>query len=289
MTVAPPDGSRDRRIEDPTNLRVIHPAARALLPPTLSLGISANVVSCAGLVLGIGAAACYYHWTNPAAVLLGFALSVGWLIADGLDGMVARATHTASALGRFLDGSVDHVVFIMIYVAMATEIGTGEGWALALTAGAAHIAQSSLYEGERARFHRRARGVALADAPAATGNALVRAYDWLAGMPDRLGLRFERALADAADPVALGRAYAGRAVPAMRVQALLSANVRVVLIALACLAGNPRIFWWAEIVPLSAAALIGLFWHRRIERALVASLQTRGTNVAAFMRTREHS
>ena len=170
MTVPLPDGSRDRRIEDPTNLWLIHPAARALLRPTIAAGIPANAVSMAGLALGVGAALCYARWNSPAFVLLGLALSVGWLIADGLDGMVARATGTASAVGRFLDGVVDHGVFILIYVAMALSIGTAEGWTLAVLAGAAHIAQSSLYEGERARFHRRVRGLAapIPAAPAAT-------------------------------------------------------------------------------------------------------------------------
>ncbi|WP_174290831.1 CDP-alcohol phosphatidyltransferase family protein [Sphingomonas bacterium] len=273
MTAPPPDGSRDRRIEDPTNLWLIHPAARALLAPAVAAGISANAVSLAGLALGIGAALCYAHWTSAVEVLLGFALSVAWLIADGLDGMVARATGTASPLGRFLDGLCDHGVFILIYVAMALSIGTGEGWMLAVLAGAAHIGQSSLYEGERARFHRRVRGVAAPTPvyPSADAPLLMRGYDRLAGAPDRLGLPFERLLARQPRPLVLATRYARRAVPAMRVQSLLSANVRVALIAIACLAGNPRIFWWAEIVALSAVTAVGLALHRRVEHGLVSS------------------
>lgn len=273
MTVPLPDGSRDRRIEDPSNRWLIHPAARALLPYAIAAGIPANAVSAAGLVFGIGAALCFAHWTSMTAVLLGLLLSVGWLIADGLDGMVARATGTASPLGRLLDGVVDHGVFILIYVAMALSIGTGEGWALAVTAGAAHIAQSSLFEGERARFHRRVRGIAMPRpvAPSAGTPLLVRSYDRLAGLPDRLGLTFERLLARQERPAALAARYAERALPAMRLQSLLSANVRVWLIAIACLAGNPRIFWWAEIVVLSLIGIIGLALHRRAEQDLVAA------------------
>jgi hypothetical protein len=291
MTVPLPDGSRDRRIEDPTNLWLIHPAARALLPSALVAGVSANAVSLTGLAIGVGAALCYAHWTSATAVLLGLALSVGWLIADGLDGMVARATGTASPLGRFLDGLCDHGVFILIYVAMALAIGTGEGWALAVTAGAAHIVQSSLYEGERARFHRRARGVAapLPAVPPADAPALVRGYDRLAGIPDRLGLPFERLLARQDHPAPLAARYVEAAVPAMRLQSLLSANVRVWLIALACWAGNPRLFWWAEIVVLSAVAAIGLLLHRRVERGLVTLSPIRGgDNFAPALTTRDH-
>ena len=271
MTIPLPDGSRDRRIEDPTNLWLIHPAARALLPSTIAAGVSANAVSLTGLALGVSAALCYARWTSPALVVLGLALSVGWLIADGLDGMVARATGTASPLGRFLDGICDHGVFILIYVAMALSIGTGEGWTLAVLAGAAHIAQASLYEGERARFHRRVRGVAVPvpTLPPADAPLLVRGYDRLAGVPDRLGLPFERLLARQDNHAVLAARYARCAVPAMRVQSLLSANVRVWLIAIACLLGNPRIFWWAEITVLSLVTALGLMLHRRVERGLV--------------------
>ena len=98
MTVPPPDGSRDRRIEDPSNLWLIHPAGRALLPYALASRISANTVSVCGLLLGAAAAACYAQWDHWAFAFVGLLFSMGWLIADGLDGMVARATGTASAV-----------------------------------------------------------------------------------------------------------------------------------------------------------------------------------------------
>jgi CDP-diacylglycerol--serine O-phosphatidyltransferase len=247
MTPPPPDGSRDRRIEDPTNLWVIHPAARRLLPVALAWRVSAN----------------------PIAALLGVLLSIGWLIADGLDGMVARATGTTSAFGRLLDGVCDHGVFVLIYVTIATQIGTGEGWALAVTAGAAHVAQSSLYEAERARFHRRVRGDSGDVRPARAGGLVERLYDSISHGIDRLADPFDRLLRASNDPVRLGAAYGDRAAPAMKMMAVQSANVRVFAIFLACLAGNPRLFWWFEIVPLTALLAISLFWHRRVEGSFV--------------------
>lgn len=270
MKAAPPDGSRDRRIEDPTNLWLIHPVSRLLLPLALRAGVSANAVSCVGLLLGIGAAFFYAHWTNPAAVVAGLVLSIGWLIADGLDGMVARATRTASAVGRLLDGVVDHGVFILIYVVMATTIGTVEGWALALTAGAAHIGQASLFEGERARFHRRAKGDWGTAPPARTGGLLEKLYDDISRGVDRAAGPFDRALKDSRDPQGFGRDYAARAALPMKVMAFESANMRVLAIFLACMAGNPRLFWWFEIVPLTLLIIVTLVWHRRVEAALVA-------------------
>ena len=80
------------------------------MPLALARGISANAVSVAGLGLGGLAALAYAQWNSWALALVGLVLSVGWLIADGLDGMVARATKTASPLGRMLDGLCDQPV-----------------------------------------------------------------------------------------------------------------------------------------------------------------------------------
>jgi len=269
MKLAPPDGSRDRRIEDPTNLWLIHPASRALLPLALRAGVSANAVSCVGLVLGVAAAIAYSQWTNPFAALIGLSLSIGWLIADGLDGMVARATRTASAFGRLLDGLVDHGVFILIYVVLAGSIGTFEGWVLAIVAGAAHVGQASLFEGERARFHRRAKGDWGDTPPERTGGMLEKLYDDISHSVDRAARGFDRALRDSRDPLRFGQDYAARAAAPMRAMAFESANMRVLAIFLACLAGNPRLFWWFEIVPLTLLIIATLIWHRRVEAALM--------------------
>lgn len=269
MTVAPPDGSRDRRIEDPSNLYLIHPTGRRLLPIALRMGVSANAVSVAGLITGAGAALCYARFGDWRFALLGLLLSVGWLIADGLDGMVARATKTASPLGRVLDGLCDHGVFLLIYLALAIAVGTPEGWLLAFAAGAAHAFQSNYYEGERTRFHRRARGVAVTDVQRSSSNPFVRFYDSVAGLPEQMADAFERCLAASPNTEALGTRYAAAAVAPMRLLSLETANMRVLAIFVACLAGDPRLFWWFEIGPLTLVALTGFFWHRRVERSLL--------------------
>ena len=259
------DQSRDPRIEDPTNLLVVHRTARALLPRALRAGISANSVSLTGLGVGTLAALCYYEWRDWRLATLGFLLCIGWLIADGLDGMVARATRTASAFGRFLDGLCDHGVFALLYFALAFSLGIGDTLILGFAAAAAHAVQSSLYEGERTRYHRRLRGETKPP-PLPPINPLVRLYDRLANSLDRAGEPFERKLAESPDKAGLIQNYRGLAAPPMKLQSLLSANVRVIALYAACLAGDPRLFWWFEIIPLSGVALAGILWHRRAER-----------------------
>jgi hypothetical protein len=264
----PPDGSRDLRVEDPTNLWVVHLAGRMLLPLALRARISANMVSVAGLAVGTGAALAYFGWRDPALATLGFLLSVAWLVFDGLDGMVARATGTASALGRFLDGLCDHGVFLILYLAIGASIDTPQAWIAGTVAGLVHGVQSNLFESERARYHRRVRGDPGSGAPPPSANAATRFYDRLAGSLDRLAGRFDRALAAAPDRRAFAAAYGERAAPALKLMNLLTANARIVALYAACLAGDPMLFWWWELGPLTLVTAAGIIWHRRIEARL---------------------
>jgi CDP-diacylglycerol--serine O-phosphatidyltransferase len=269
MTALGPDRSRDRRIEDPSNLWIIHAAAGRLLPWFVARGISANSVSVGGFFIGAAAALAYSQWRVWPFALLGLLLSVGWLIADGLDGMIARATKSASALGRFLDGLCDHGVFALIYISLALSIGTPQAWILGLAAALLHGLQSDLYESERARFHRRIAGNG---SPSATlgSNLLVRLYDRLGGTVDRVAGRFDDLLRHDANPAQLGADYGALASNPLRLMSLLSANVRVFAVFIACMAGNPALFWWFELIPLTLILILGLSWHRSVEFHLIA-------------------
>lgn len=266
----PPDGSRDLRVEDPTNLWVVHLAGRMLLPLALKARVSANMVSVAGLGIGTGAALAYLGWRDPAIATLGFLLTIAWLVFDGLDGMVARATRTASALGRFMDGLCDHGVFLILYLALGASIDTPEAWITGTIAGFVHGLQANLFESERARYHRRVRGDPGSEAPPPSPNAAMRAYDRLAGSLDRLAGRFDRTLAAAPDRCALASTYGDRAAPALKLLNLLNANARIVALYAACLAGDPMLFWWWTLGPLTLVTAAGLVWHRRIEAGLAA-------------------
>lgn len=263
-----PDGSRDPRVGDPTNLWIVHLAGRLLLPLALRLSVSAKALSCAGLAFGAAAALSFYRWADWRFAAAGLLLCVAWLIADGMDGMVARARGTASDFGRFLDGVCDHLVFLLLYVSLALSVGTAQAWILAVAAGSAHAVQSTLYEGERGRYHRRIRGDP--GTPARRGrNLLVRSYDAVANTLDRSAASFDLCLKDRGDPMKLAHVYGERAAPALKLMALLSNNMRVMFIYLACVAGSPLIFWWLELAVLSGVAKVGIRWHRVVERQLV--------------------
>lgn len=268
MNGNPATSSRDPAIEDVTNLWLVHPLAHTGLRTAIARGISANMVSVAGLLLGVAAAAAYLHWREPMFALAGLALSIGWLVADGLDGMIARATGTSSAAGRVLDGLCDHGVFMCLYLALGWPAGLAENWAPMLAAAFCHAVQSSLYEAERARYHRRIRGDGRVPHPAQS-SAPVRLYNTVFHILDRIAEPFDARLLATAGGPALAARYRHTARKPMKYMTLLSANTRVWVIFIACMAGNPAWFWWFEIGPLSAWALFTIIWHRRVEYRLI--------------------
>ena len=83
-----------------------------------------------------------------------------------------------------------------------------------------------------------------------------------------MAARFDHALGQHQAPSELAATYATLAVRPMRLMSLLSANVRVYAIFLACLFGNPRLFWWFELIPLNIILILGLFQHRTVENRL---------------------
>jgi CDP-diacylglycerol---serine O-phosphatidyltransferase len=262
------EATRDPRIEDPTNRWIVHPAGRFLLPFFVALGISANAVSVGGFLIGSLAALAFARWTDWPFVWAGLLLATAWLIADGLDGMIARATGTAGPVGRLLDGLCDHGTFMLIYALLAASLGTPGAWVLAGSAAVVHAIQSNFYEGERARFHRRRDGSFFAVTPEAS-NVLLRTYDRLAAIIDRSSNALADALVHAPDPAGFAKAYSEKAKQPLRLMSLLSANVRVWTIFLACLLKAPSLFWWVELVPLSVIMVAGILWRQLVDARFI--------------------
>ena len=88
-------------------------------------------------------------------------------------------------------------------------------------------------------------------------------------------------------PVQFGAAYGAAAAKPLRLMSLLSANVRVYAIFLACMARDPRLFWWIEILPMTAILIIGLTWHRAVESGLIRN--TGATTASIPSSTSTHS
>jgi phosphatidylglycerophosphate synthase len=106
MATPPMFDARLRRWADPA----LHVTARAMV----RAGISANVLTGLGLLVGLGAAALIVQQHYVAALLL-IALNRG---LDGLDGAVARATQP-SDVGGYFDSLADYIFYVAVPVAFA--------------------------------------------------------------------------------------------------------------------------------------------------------------------------
>ena len=95
--------------------RLIRPAVQALARPLLRWGISANSITWAGFALGVLAAACI----AAQAWMVGLVLLLCSRLCDALDGAVARASHSNSAVGGFLDIALDFVFYALMVLAFA--------------------------------------------------------------------------------------------------------------------------------------------------------------------------
>lgn len=103
----------DTRLDRALHRRLSRPVTRA----AIALGITPNQLSVASLLVGLGAAWCFWVGT-PAAAVVGLLVYVAAVVLDHADGEVARLTLAESRLGEWLDILVDTVVHATMVVAM---------------------------------------------------------------------------------------------------------------------------------------------------------------------------
>lgn len=111
---------------------------RVLAPVAVRLpgAVGPGAVTAVALAAGLGAAGAAWAGAAWAALAL-------WLLnrfLDGLDGVLARARGSASALGGYLDMMLDVVVYTAIPLGIAAHLDSRAGWvAAAVLLGAFYV------------------------------------------------------------------------------------------------------------------------------------------------------
>lgn len=269
----PSQSARPREIELPSNLYIYHRLSDWLLPRAVAWRVPANLISLCGLACGVAAALFYLGWADWRMAVAGWLMMMTWHVLDGLDGSVARATGTASAFGRFIDGFSDYGVFVLVYLALLATLPASL-MLLPVAAGAAHAAQAALYEAVRGTYVRRMAGRFEANARDDRGNPLEALYNRAEALLGNHSTALDHRLA-ALPPAARAELLARwqqAAVPCLRLLGLLASNGRTQLILVACLVGDPALFFWVELIPMSLIAITGAWWWRRIEARMARDL-----------------
>ncbi|MFZ5610080.1 MAG: CDP-alcohol phosphatidyltransferase family protein [Pseudomonadota bacterium] len=254
-----------------SNRALIHPLSARVVTLALRMGLSPNQLSLLGLTCGLVAALAYYRLPEPAYVMAGLGLMLGWHVLDGADGRLARLTGSASPLGRLIDGLCDHVVFLGVYVALAFSLvaaGWGfEVWPLALGAGLSHLLQAASYEERRQKYQRRVKGQARLNM-AQTGMAarsiaaqLARLYDLgqrvaAGGNPGFDALLASLAAGKTMQSHALRESLLRKYALIVRLWSALNSNNRSFAIALFAVIARPDLYFWYELIVLNVLFLM---------------------------------
>lgn len=276
MTINSEEIKRTGEIEEFTNVHIIHPLSTWLVPKFIELKITPNMVSSFGMVCGILAGVCYYHYQNPLFAALGFALMFMWHVFDGADGQLARATQNFSEIGKVIDGVCDYVTFISVYVGLALALSTLYGsqiWYLVIVAGLCHAVQSGAYELQRSEYDYWGKGKENANLPSINkmikegqnksligqiANQLHIGYIRMQYLFSGVDLQFRHSLKEVLTlaPEKEGKIrelYRELYAPAVNSWSLQCANYRTFAIFIASISGEPIYYFWFEVIILNIA------------------------------------
>jgi phosphatidylglycerophosphate synthase len=114
----------DTRLDTLFHRRLSRPLTRL----ALALGLSANQVSLASLLVGLLSVWSFWHATRLSA-LVGLLLYAVAVVLDHSDGEVARLTHSESRLGEWLDVTSDTVIHALLVLAMGVTAQARAGHA----------------------------------------------------------------------------------------------------------------------------------------------------------------
>jgi phosphatidylglycerophosphate synthase len=266
---------RPAELEDWLNARLYHPLSGRLARALVPTRITPDMVSAAGALAIMLAAAAYCQLAWPWGVALGLMLHMGWHVLDGADGDLARLTGRSSPHGELVDGICDYLGHIVLYVTMgaiaSAQIG-GWGWALMWAAGASRVAQQAHYEGARRQYQLAVYGTPwMASSASETGNGqtgrrhpFVAYYLWLTGWIVPHGATLLDAVRDPLRREPLREAMRGRAGEWLGPISPLSSNYRTLAIGAAMLAGRPQWYFLFEVLVLGAVLLASLARVRRV-------------------------
>lgn len=255
------------------------------------LGVTPNAVTVASIFLGIGAGILFYYpalWPNVAGMLL-----LVWANSfDSADGQLARLTGNYSPLGRILDGLSGDLWFATIYVAVCLRENAFSPlfgshpwliWLLAVAAGACHAKQAAVADYYR-QFHlyfvKGERGSELDSAAALA--ARLRDMPWRGHIWRKLCLflyknytdnqevltpamqKLRRAMADRWPdghlPDSFRADFRAASRPLMKYTNFLTFNWRSIILFASLFAGQPWIYFVAELT-LFNAVMIYLMWR----------------------------
>jgi phosphatidylglycerophosphate synthase len=267
-------------VEEWADLHFFRPLGIRLVARLAPLGVSADQVTVAALLVGLLAGHLFLY-RSPVLNGLGLLLFLVSDILDSADGQLARLRGGSTRFGRILDGISDNLRFVNLYVHLIARLllshamAPAAAVALAVAAGYSHSVQAAVADflrqvylfvaGEGGELdlvedlgtERPLSRLARLELAVYTGY-VARQAAWC---PGSAGL--VRALRKHAAPPGLAREWKERQAGPLARCALIAQNVRFLLLAVTALPGWPAGFFWLTLGPLNLALAWVLISHER--------------------------
>ena len=252
------------------------------------LNISPNLVTLAGIIIGVAAGICFYY-PNLKINIIGMLLLVWANSYDSADGQLARMTGKQSSIGRMLDGFCGVIWFVVIYLAIGFRLFPLWGfwiWVLAITTGFFHGKQAALadyYRNIHLFFLKGKAGSELTDS--ASLNDYYMKKTWKHDFIDKLFyayyinytknqesptpnfqqlIRLIREKYPENVPDQFREAFREKSLPLMKYTNMLSFNTRVIALFVALLINLPWLYFVFELTVLNIMLLYMKTKHEKI-------------------------
>ncbi len=143
-------------VEEIIDLYFYRPLAFAFVKAIYKTNITPNQLTVLSMAVGVMGGICY-GLGNPQAVAVGALLYGLSIVLDCSDGQLARLKKNGTRLGRILDGLIDYVVSLAMYIGIGIGLAPESQdawiwWLLLLSAGLSNLFHSAVLDYYRNRF-----------------------------------------------------------------------------------------------------------------------------------------
>jgi len=254
-------------VEEWADLFIFRPMAFLLVKAIFRTNLTPNQLSVFSMMLGVTGGV-LFAMGGPAKVGVGAALLFVSIVVDCADGQLARLKKNGTRLGRLVDGAIDYVVGVAVYIGLGlgfagVSLSPLRWWLFIAAAAASNILHSIVFDYYRNRYLAYVHGVS--SALAEDVREFRDEYESLAGKPGQaLRRRFIRLylgyiafqLKISRDPMNLGpvepEAFRRANKFAMRLWTFLGSSTQGTLLITAIVLRRLDLYFWMMIVVLNA-------------------------------------
>jgi hypothetical protein len=260
-------------VEELADLYLFRPLAFLLVKAIYRTPLTPNHLSVISMSLGIGSGL-VLSIAGPAGAWAGAVLLFFAVVVDCSDGQLARLKHNGTHMGRVVDGVVDYVVGLAVYLGLGlgflpVVLPGLKGWLILAAAGASNMIHSAFFDYYRIRYLAYIQG--LRSAQIDDRNAFRREYVELGRRGGQeLKRKFIRIylgytafqMKISRDPMTMGpiepETFRKANRFTMRLWTFLGSSTQAVLLIVMLALGRLDLYFWAMIVVLNAG-MIALF------------------------------